>query len=288
MGSSLRHIEIPDGVNGYVDLVQHVLRNGKEVAPRGMKTREIEDATIFIDNVYATLPVGVGRGTVPGIGAVEACQLLSGVTRPKTVIAVGPQFVKYTEDSGFFHGSYGTRTRGQYDVVIDRLRKDPDSRQGVVTLWNPELDCLPGKKDYPCTVMHQFRVRDNKLNMSVYMRSNDVWLGAAYDFFQFTRVQIAMASVLDIQPGVYSHHVGSLHIYEEHYEAAENLNRTDEIPEPPFYVGRTWREIESSALLTLDAVEDHTQEWRLNPAERWYADAMTKAIKNNAMKGVAK
>jgi thymidylate synthase len=58
------------------------------------------------------------------------------------------------------------------------------------------------------------------------MRSNDVWLGAAYDFFQFTRVQIAIASVLGIQPGTYAHHVGSLHIYEQHYGAAEDLKHT--------------------------------------------------------------
>ena len=58
MGASI--IEIPDGVNGYVDLVKHVLENGVEVAPRGMKTREIEDAVIHIDNVYDTLPMGVG------------------------------------------------------------------------------------------------------------------------------------------------------------------------------------------------------------------------------------
>lgn len=277
-------INIADGVNGYVDLVQHVLRNGKDVSPRGMKTREIEDAVIFIDDVYHTLPLKVNRGTVPGIGAVEACQLLSGTSFPKTVIAIGPQFKNFAEDNGIFHGAYGLRTDGQYDAVIKKLKNDSDSRQAVVTIWNPEYDNQPSKRDYPCTVLHQFRIRNNRLNMSVYMRSNDVWLGAAYDFFQFTQVQIALASVLGVEPGKYAHHVGSLHIYEQHYEAAENLKKTTEMTDIPSITGSTWLDVKASAMKALNAVENDTILAQLSPSELWHAKAMITAVENNRKK----
>jgi len=277
-------INIEDGVNGYVDLVKHVLEHGKEVAPRGMKTLEIEDAIIRIDNVFNTLPLEVGRGTVPGIGAVEACQLLAGVTIPDLVISVGPQFANYAEDNGLFHGAYGPRTAGQYDMIIDRLMQDPDTRQAVVTIWNPQLDLQERKRDYPCTILHQFRIRDNKLNMSVYMRSNDVWLGAAYDFFQFTRVQIAMASVLGIEPGTYNHHVGSLHIYEQHYASADKLAHALHSPTIPAITGRTWNEVKSSAMLAMQATVSEPTYARLNDAEKWYTDSMKRAVLNNLQK----
>jgi len=277
-------IDIQDGVNGYVDLVKHVLEHGKEVAPRGMKTLEIEDAVIRIDNVFNTLPLDVGRGTVPGIGAVEACQLLAGVTVPDLVVSVGPQFANYAEDNGLFHGAYGPRTAGQYDILIDRLMQDPDTRQAVATIWNPQLDLQPQKRDYPCTILHQFRIRDNKLNMSVYMRSNDVWLGAAYDFFQFTRVQIAMASVLGIEPGKYTHHVGSLHIYEQHYTAADNLKHSLHSLTIPAITGRTWNEVKSSAMLAMQATVSEPTYARLNDAEKWYTDSMKRAVLNNLQK----
>ena len=277
-------INIPDAVNGYVDLVKHVLKHGKETAPRGKKTREIEDAVIRIENPYDTLPIGVGRGTVAGIGAVEACQLLSGTSFPDLVIAIGPQFKNYTEDNGVFHGAYGPRTNGQYDAIIERLNADPDTRQAVVTIWNPQYDLQPQKRDYPCTVLHQFRIRDGKLNMSVYMRSNDVWLGAAYDFFQFTRVQLAMASVLQIPVGTYTHHVGSLHIYEEHYAAAESLKYTDEKPELTYITGRTWSEVKSSAFLAMQATYSQDTKARLTDSERWYTNAMETAMRNVALK----
>ena len=277
-------IDIPDAINGYVDLVQHVLKNGKEVAPRGMKTREIEDAIIRIDDVYNTLPLGVGRGTVPGIGAVEACQLIAGASTPKLVIAIGPQFANFTEDNGLFHGAYGIRTQSQYAPIVERLKADPDTRQAVVTIWNPELDLLSNKRDYPCTILHQFRIRNNKLNMSVYMRSNDVWLGAAYDFFQFTRVQLAIASILGIEPGTYHHHVGSLHIYEQHYDSAESLKHTYEPYEKiPAMVGNSWGEVSDFAMDALTAAIHHEEKallYNLHPFEQWYANAMIKAIKN--------
>lgn len=277
-------IEIEDGVNGYVDLVQYVLRNGEAAAPRGMETREIEDAVIHINDIYHTLPLKIGRGTVPGIGAVEACQLLSGTSFPQTVIAVGPQFKNYTEDSGIFHGAYGLRTQDQYDAVIDKLKNDSDSRQAVVTIWNPEYDNQPSKRDYPCTVLHQFRIRNNRLNMSVYMRSNDVWLGAAYDFFQFTQVQIALASVLGIEPGKYAHHVGSLHIYEQHYGAAEDLKKTNELVDIPSITGSSWADVQSSALKALNAVDDESTIDQLTEAESWHANAMITAVKKNKQK----
>lgn len=275
-------ISIQDGVNGYVDLVKHVLAYGEKAAPRGMQTREIEDAVVYIEDVYNTLPVGVGRNVVAGIGAVEACQLLGGVSRPETVVAVGPQFANYAEDDGKFHGSYGTRTDGQYQVMVDRLKKDPESRQAVVTIWNPERDMLEKKRDYPCTILHQFRVRKNRLNMSVYMRSNDVWLGAAYDFFQFTRVQIAIASILGIEPGTYGHHVGSLHVYESNFAAAENLAYAKAPAKPiPVFVGPSWSAIQARAVRCLDAAHDDAVFDSLSPEDRWYASAMRSAISKN-------
>lgn len=284
MDTSVKLIHIEDGVNGYVDLVNHVLRHGKPAAPRGFNTLEIEDAVIYIDDIFAALPIGVGRGTVPGIGAVEACQLLGGVSTPETVIAVGPQFKNYAEDNGIFHGAYGRRTNGQYDYVIEKLKNDRDTRQAVVTIWNPEYDNQDGKRDYPCTVLHQFRIRNGRLNMSVYMRSNDVWLGAAYDFFQFTRVQLAMCGVLGVEPGAYAHHVGSLHIYESNFESAGNLRKTDRVESAPPIYGDTWSDVKDSAIAILNSVNDRSILDSLSPQERWYASSMIAAIEKNKRK----
>lgn len=271
-------INLYDAVDGYVDLAKHVLRYGNTVSPRGQETREIEDAVIRITNVRDTLPLGVGRNVVPGIGAVEACQLLAGVSMPELVVAVGPQFKKYTEDNGLFHGAYGLRTNMQYEKIIERLKDDPDTRQAVVTIWDPKLDLLNNKRDYPCTILHQFKIRNDALNMSVYMRSNDVWLGAAYDFFQFTRVQLAIASILGISPGTYTHHVGSLHIYEQHYDLVDNLKYANSSSYVPYIQGDTWAQVRLTALGALDAAITGVD---VASGAQWYATAMQNAIANH-------
>ena len=118
------------------------------------------------------------------------------------------------------------------------------------------------------------------------MRSNDVWLGAAYDFFQFTRVQIAMASVLGIEPGKYVHHVGSLHIYEQHYGAAENLKHTDKYTHIPNIVGSSWQQVQNFANQALAAALHPNEMVRfiLDVTESWYANAMITAIEKNKEK----
>ncbi len=280
MTTNVKTIEIPDAVNGYVDLTRHVLEYGNTTSPKGLETKEIEDAVIHIKDIHNTLPIGIGRGVIPGIGAVEALQIIGGVTAPTILLAIAPQFSKYAEPNGQFHGAYGLRTAGQYDIAIDRLKNDPDTRQAVVTMWNPQLDSVGGKNDYPCTIMQQFRIRKGKLNMSVYMRSNDVWLGAAYDFFQFTRVQLAIASVLGIEAGEYAHHVGSLHIYKNNYEDVQKLSYIDKdkYVNVPFISGRSWREVSAVAYTILQSMSDTKIIQLLNPSEHWYATAMINAI----------
>lgn len=98
----------------------------------------------------------------------------------------------------------------QWEYVKNLLKKDPNTRQAVIhikTADNKE------SKDVNCTVCLQFLIRHDKLYLTVYMRSNDIWLGFPYDVFQFTCMQILMSMELGIGLGTYTHVAGSLHLY---------------------------------------------------------------------------
>jgi len=69
----------------------------------------------------------------------------------------------------------------------------------------------------------QFLVRDSKLHAIVYMRSNDAIWGLPYDVFLFTMLQELLASELGLQLGTYTHTVGSLHLYEKHFDLAQKI-----------------------------------------------------------------
>ena len=69
------------------------------------------------------------------------------------------------------------------------------------------------RKDTPCTYAVQFTILDNKLNMSVLMRSNDIWYGFCNDQYQFSMLQQIVAKRLYIEIGTYYHFAHNLHLY---------------------------------------------------------------------------
>lgn len=204
---------------GYAFILDGV-QQGDRVSPRGLPTRELLDVSIKLTDPTRALPVGTGRSLNTKIAAVEALQLIGGVCHPEVMTHVSAEFRKFM-DGGTFHGGYGQRTRAQIPAAIKRLQEDRDTRQAVVTMWDPLHDLFtPGMKDYPCTISLQFLVRDNRLQLHTHMRSNDVWRGLAYDVFVFTQLQQVVAAAMLMDVGSYFHHTTSLHMYETDYEAS--------------------------------------------------------------------
>lgn len=103
----------------------------------------------------------------------------------------------------------------QLNFVMEKLMNDPETRQAVIHIKEPNNK---NSKDVNCTVCLQFFIRDEKLYMTTYMRSNDIWLGFPYDVFQFTNLQIYLAMKLGLDLGSYTHITGSLHLYERDYK----------------------------------------------------------------------
>lgn len=99
----------------------------------------------------------------------------------------------------------------QWEFVKSLLLNDPSTRQAVIHIKT--ADNKPSK-DVNCTVCLQFFIRDDKLYLTTYMRSNDLWTGFPYDVFQFTAMQILMSMELGLELGSYTHIAGSLHLYE--------------------------------------------------------------------------
>jgi len=59
--------------------------------------------------------------------------------------------------------------------------------------------------------------------MMTSMRSNDAFIGLPHDVFTFTMLQEILSRQLGVEPGGYRHFVGSLHLYERHWEKARQL-----------------------------------------------------------------
>jgi thymidylate synthase len=204
------------GQDVYGDVVHSVIVQGVPREPRGRKTRDLGFTVIELETPYYAFPLGLRPGLTMRIAVAEAVQLIGGFTNTDLLTKAAVKFNDFLEPDGHFHGSYGSRVRYQVASVVRKLKEDSETRQAIVTLWDPVLDNLEDKKDYPCTVMLHFEInRRDLLCMTVVMRSNDVWLGLPYDLFQFTQLQCTVARALGLEPGRYRHVTMSMHIYVE-------------------------------------------------------------------------
>lgn len=130
---------------------------------------------------------------------------------------------------GIFKGgprvTTGLLDRNQWQMVLDELRKDPDSRRAVIHIRT--IDDGFDAKDVPCTLSLQFLLREGALDLIVHMRSNDLVLGSCYDVPAFTIMQEVMANDLGVKLGRYYHIANSLHVYSQHYEMARKAAAED-------------------------------------------------------------
>ncbi len=116
------------------------------------------------------------------------------------------------------------RVIDQLSMVIDTIKRNPDSRRMLVSAWNPaEVDqmALP-----PCHCLFQFYVADGKLSCQLYQRSADVFLGVPFNIASYALLTMMIAQVCGLQPGEFVHTTGDTHIYRNHFEqVATQLSR---------------------------------------------------------------
>lgn len=265
----------------YALLLKKVFNNGVCRRPRGITTADLGFTTLVLWYPGApVLPIGTGRSISTSVAAIEALQFIAGEMRPDLLVKASPRFADFMEPSHDgaepqFWGGYGHRVRGQMQAVVNKLYDDPDTRQAVVTLWNPERDNTPGKRDYPCTIGMQFSIEKGYLNLNVIMRSNDAWLGLPYDVFVFTQVQKTVAHVMNLNVGIYRHSTWSLHLYESDFSKVESVSNNVLMDYQPGGINTaTWEEAQTIAQLLLNGERFNIDNDKGPDWVTWYVNAL--------------
>lgn len=153
----------------------------------------------------------------------ELMWYMSGSRKLSDIATFSKVWERMSDDGETVNSAYGYRIFQQFgfnqvEYVVHSLLANPNSRQAVIHIKDPQDYTEHPTKDVPCTVCLQFLLRDGKLHMTTYMRSNDVWTGFPYDVFSFTCLQIMIAFTLHVEIGTYTHVAGSLHMYQRSLE----------------------------------------------------------------------
>lgn len=210
-----------DNVNEALPLGVRLLRDfGVLRVSRGM---EFIEAPGPVNTTYRTPQRRVLfdslRDANPFFHLMESLWILSGSQRVELPAYFLSSIMQFSDDGAVFHGAYGHRLRksfgfDQLQTIVHLLTTTPDTRQAVMSIWDPEADLGIKTKDMPCNDMVMFSIRDGYLHMTVCNRSNDVIWGAyGANAVQFSMLQEWVAAAVGVNVGVYVQQSNSYHAY---------------------------------------------------------------------------
>lgn len=222
----------------YEELLHELMTEPEYVTqPRDMKINEMCDVMLIIEDPLLCLYQNEFRSSQSKYIAAEFLWYFMG----RNDVAYISKYAKFWEsiqnEDGTVNSAYGNliftqrNEHGftQYEWALTSLLKDRDSRQAILHFNLPSHQ-WNGNKDFVCTMYAIFQIRNNRLNFTVSMRSNDVILGLPTDIAFFTILQSQMLNHLryhagyqDLEMGTYTHISNSSHIYERHFEMAKKM-----------------------------------------------------------------
>jgi thymidylate synthase len=129
---------------------------------------------------------------------------------------IPPIWERMADHKGNVNSNYGWQwlRNDQYEYIIDKLKFENDTRHAAISIYDCKEN-LDYENDTPCTYAVQFTIINDKLCMSVYMRSNDLWYGFCNDQYCFSMLQKKVAEDVNKQVGWYYHHAHNMHLYND-------------------------------------------------------------------------
>ena len=127
---------------------------------------------------------------------------------------LGPVYGKQWRDWETADG----RHLDQIAALIELIKRDPASRRQIVTAWNPgEIDRMALA---PCHCLFQTQVARGRLNLQLYQRSCDAFLGLPFNIASYALLTHMLADQCGLEPGVFVWTGGDTHLYSNHLEQA--------------------------------------------------------------------
>lgn len=196
---------------------------GTEIQPQTMQDKYVGDNPLFLTKelqnyCYTVTSPSTSLGglqpTQPWADA-EFIERICGLPlNPGDAYVLRPDVWNEYLHEGKFAYTYPERMAGKLDKVISELRKNPESRQLYVNIWEGnDLSNLGGISRVPCSLGYLFQKRDGRLNVTYLMRSCDFITHFQNDIYLAVRLMDFIAKQTNLEPGMFTHFIGSLHVY---------------------------------------------------------------------------
>jgi thymidylate synthase len=153
----------------------------------------------------------------------------------------------------------------QLGWVIKGLKEKPFRKSYVVSAWNPDFIYAMAsegqKSQVPpfCHTMYQFQVTNGKLNLGLYQRSADLFLGVPFNIASYALLLLMVSQVTGIPAGEFVHTFGDVHIYSNHFDAVKEQLAREPFPFPTVKLNPEIKNIDDFRIsdITLENYQAH-------------------------------
>jgi thymidylate synthase len=209
----------------FTDMLWRFKTSGVEVQTRNGPALRIDEPvlTTIIEPTERVL-FFAERDANPIFHLMESIWMLAGRDDVTFLQQFNSTIGQFSDDGVRFNAAYGHRMRkhfgfDQLKEVIKHLKKDPNSRQAVIQLWDAS-DFNKSTKDKACNTQMVFAIVNGALDLTVFNRSNDFWWGyCGANPVHFSIIQEFVAIALELPVGQYFTVSNNLHLYTELYNA---------------------------------------------------------------------
>ena len=208
------------------ELLNEVIYNGKYTYKDDSKIKEVIGVHKQIKNPYSNSIINISADKFASYvkkGIFDIAEYpIKGEALFDYVTSLDDEHQIYLDDDGFIY-TYSERLQNyndinQLDVIINRLNKNINSNRAIAVTYNPMVDM--NRQDIPCLQLIQALVRNDKLILSVYFRSNDLYGAFPSNMMFLNYLGMKIANELGVEFDYIDYHCSSLHIYETDYEQA--------------------------------------------------------------------
>jgi len=220
----------------YVKILRALKNRGHVRDSRAGKTLELIDVATVLKNPRTRYIIEPYRKHSLNYIVREIDWYLSGDYNAEPIARAAKFWQTIQDTSGKINSNYGAKLfyekiygESQFDRVIAHLKKFPNSRRAIFffNLYPMDWIQMDTTQDYVCTIYGHAIINNGKLDLLIYMRSNDVIWGWSNDVPFFTLLQEMMATELGLPVGTYYHHAGSMHIYENFFYRLDGSEFSD-------------------------------------------------------------
>lgn len=148
--------------------------------------------------------------------------MIGGCTDNSTILEQYPNTARFMEKPksedlpANFNTFYGPRILEQLPFVEKELKENPTTRRAVISiLEKTDLQLLDKDEslEFPCCDSATFSIRDNKLNVHLHMRSQNMGQVLKLDMYLWARFTTELAEKLNLKTGYFTSSVVSAHVF---------------------------------------------------------------------------